>query len=212
MFRLTVLAATGVLATAVLSGCGPENADSSGSGGRSADSVSTSGSTSAQTSTTNASAASSAPSSTSAPQAPSGPAASSTSQSAAAPQQPTLGIKNMGRGFPNTRGFGDPRPAVIDNGGDPTGVVTGVTWATWGGEVADGEGTGSYVGPNQSVAMATQKQVLIRASDLTTCNGHPVYKRVVWWFPAEGETYQWALDHDVEGYNLCNGTLIPKSG
>lgn len=98
------------------------------------------------------------------------------------------------------------RPAVINNGGDPTGLVTGVTWTTWGRTTADGNGTGTYVGPRQSVADGTQVRAMIKAYDLTTCHGRPAYRHVTWWFPSKGETYQWARAHHIEDYDLCTGS------
>jgi hypothetical protein len=52
----------------------------------------------------------------------------------------------------DSRGFGEVRPATVFNGGDPTGLVTGITWSSWGGSTATGTGTSDYVGPGQYVA------------------------------------------------------------
>ncbi|UIJ35377.1 hypothetical protein [Allobranchiibius sp. GilTou73] len=118
---------------------------------------------------------------------------------------PTLGLEGWGTGVPNTRGFGDVRPHVIDNGGDPTGMVQDVTWSNWGGPTADGRGFGYFVPANEPVAGSMRVPAQIRAYDLTTCGGHPAYRHVTWWFPSKGETYKSALAHTTEAYDLCDG-------
>ena len=80
-------------------------------------------------------------------------------------------------------GFGTVRPAEISFGGDPTGVLTGVTWQSWGGAQATGTGTSTYVAPGQTVAQGTQETATVVASGLGTCKGAPAYQQVVWYFP-----------------------------
>lgn len=109
----------------------------------------------------------------------------------------------MGGLYPNARGFGTVKPSVIDNGGDPTGLVTGVAWQSWGGKTANGTGESTFVPDGGPVAAGTTKAVEIRAYDLTTCDGRPAYEHVTWWFPSEGQTYQWARKHHIENYDLC---------
>ncbi len=205
MFRRMVITATGVLAVAVLSGCGPTTASSPGSASRLTPSTGQASPTSPSMNAPQTSPGSGtggvAPTSSS-----STPQVQPTSPAVTPGPAPTLGLEDMGGAFSNTRGFGQVRPAVVDNGGDPTGLITGVTWATWGGETADGQGTGTYVGPGQAVAEGTQVSVKIRAYDLTTCDGHPAYRHVIWWFPSKGETYEFALGQHVEDYDLCNAS------
>lgn len=40
------------------------------------------------------------------------------------------------------RGYGTARPAGLNDNGDPTGIVTGLTWSSWGGANALGAGAG----------------------------------------------------------------------
>jgi hypothetical protein len=108
---------------------------------------------------------------------------------------PTLGANWSGNGG----GFGQVRPTLVSNGGDPTGVVGGITWQSWGGPMATGTGTSDYVAPGQTVAGGTQEQVTIVAFDLGQCNGTPAYTAVEWYFPTEGQTF------DPSSYeNACN--------
>lgn len=62
--------------------------------------------------------------------------------------QPTLG-RAWG---PYQRGYGHAEPAVVFNGGDPTGLVTGIKWSSWGGPTARGVGTSDYVAQGSNVA------------------------------------------------------------
>lgn len=56
--------------------------------------------------------------------------------------QPVLGSRSTS---PNTEGFGAMRPSVISFGGDPTSVVSGIAWASWGGPQAIGNGESGWV-------------------------------------------------------------------
>lgn len=89
---------------------------------------------------------------------------------------------------PSAVGFGQVRPTEISLGGDPTGLLTGITWQSWGGDTAAGSGTGTYVGPNQTAAQGMQETATVVASDLGTCGGRPAYQEVKWYFPGQGET------------------------
>jgi hypothetical protein len=138
------------------------------------------------------------------PSAPSSPATSASPQtSAAAAAVPTLG-RPAGIFAQGAQGFGQVKPAKIFNGGDPTGLVTGLTWSSWGGSQATGSGMSDYVGPNQSVASGTQKPVTVVAFKLGTCHGALMYKAVEWYFPGEGQTFN---PHQYE--NICTGSYVP---
>jgi hypothetical protein len=113
---------------------------------------------------------------------------------------PTLGVSSAFG--PSAVGFGQVRPAEISLGGDPTGVVTGVTWQSWGGGQATGSGTSTYVGPNQSVAQGTQEMATVVASDLGSCGGKPAYQQVKWYFPQQGETLSTGANSTI---NACTG-------
>jgi hypothetical protein len=93
-------------------------------------------------------------------------------------------------------------PAAIELGGDPTGVVTGITWQSWGGAEATGTGTGTYVGPDQTVAQGTTEKATVVAYDLGTCKGAPAYSSVTWYFPSQGQTRQSGA---VPVINACAG-------
>jgi hypothetical protein len=105
-----------------------------------------------------------------APATPAMPPASPTAVTAAAGGAvPVLG--RLAGVFDRGTGFGQARPAKIFNGGDPTGLVTKITWHSWGGPQATGSGTSEYVGPGRSVATGTAQPVTIVAFKLGTCHG-----------------------------------------
>ena len=131
------------------------------------------------------------------------PATSASPQSSPAPAAvPVLG-RPAGI-FAQGQGFGQVKPAKIFNGGDPTGLVTGVVWNSWGGPRAIASGTSDYVGSGQSVASGTQKPVTVVAFKLGTCHGTLMYKAVEWYFPGEGQTFN---PHQYE--NICTGSYVP---
>jgi hypothetical protein len=99
------------------------------------------------------------------------------------------------------RGYGHARPSTVDNGGDPTGVVTHIHWKSWGRSQAIGTGISDYVGPNQSVATGTEETARIVAFHLGTCHGRRAYDAIEWYFPQHG-------DHFMPGDYIdpCTGT------
>jgi hypothetical protein len=98
---------------------------------------------------------------------------------------PTLGLNWEGSGG----GYGSVRPTLVSNGGDPTGVVSSITWQSWGGSQAVGTGTSDYVAPGQTVADGSQQTVTIVAYNLGTCDGQSAYQDVEWYFPGQGQTF-----------------------
>jgi hypothetical protein len=108
--------------------------------------------------------------------------------------------------FAQGQGFGQVRPAEIFNGGDPTGLVTKLTWSSWGGSQAAGSGMSDYVGPGQSVATGKQKPVTVVAFKLGTCHGTLMYKAVEWYFPKEGQAFS-----PGQYENICSGRYVPGS-
>lgn len=106
--------------------------------------------------------------------------------------------------FAQGQGFGQVKPAEIFNGGDPTGLVTKLTWSSWGGAQAVGSGTSDYVGPGQSVATGKQKPVTVVAFNLGTCHGTLMYKAVEWYFPKEGQAFS-----PGQYENICSGRYVP---
>jgi hypothetical protein len=110
------------------------------------------------------------------------------------PGVPTLG-QAVGDFF-DGQGFGQVRPTRFFNGGDPTGLVTAVTWNSWGGPTAVGTGTGYWEG-------AGTQPVKIEAFDRETCQGKPMYGAVEWYFPEHGEHL------DPKNYeDICTGQYV----
>jgi hypothetical protein len=99
-------------------------------------------------------------------------------------------------------GFGHVKPAEISLGGDPTGVLTGISWQSWGGDTATGTGTGTYVAPGQVTAQGVQAMATVVASDLGTCGGGAAYQEVKWYFPGKGETLATGANTTI---NACSG-------
>ena len=95
------------------------------------------------------------------------------------------------------------RPARIFNGGDPTGLVSHITWTSWGGARASGTGMSDYVGPSQSVATGTEEPVTVIAFNRGTCHGKLMYRAVEWYFPQHGGKF------DPRNYiNICTGQYV----
>ena len=110
---------------------------------------------------------------------------------------PRLGADWRGSGG----GFGSVSPALVSNGGDPTGVVGSISWITWGGPRAVGIGASEYVSSSDaSVADGGPEAATIVAFSLGSCDGiHPAYKRVAWFFPQHGESF-----NPSQSENACN--------
>ncbi|MGH3303999.1 MAG: hypothetical protein ACRDOK_20450 [Streptosporangiaceae bacterium] len=114
-------------------------------------------------------------------------------------QLPVLG---QSRGI--TEGYGSVRPATLNNGGDPTGIVGNLSWQSWGGPEAVGTGIGYYDPPNVPVAQATKEQATVVAFDLGTCAGQYVYQAVEWYFPESGGSF-----NPASYLNVCSWTYQP---
>ena len=114
--------------------------------------------------------------------------------------EPTLGVS--GAFGAAGVGFGTVRPTEISLGGDPTGILTGITWQSWGGDRATGSGTSTYVAPGQSVAQGTQETATVVAYGLGTCKGASAYQQVVWYFPQHHQT---AADNGESPIEACAG-------
>ncbi|MGH3275090.1 MAG: hypothetical protein ACRDNZ_12310 [Streptosporangiaceae bacterium] len=133
------------------------------------------------------------------------PAAPSSPDGGSAPS----GTPSLGRPagvFAHGSGFGQVRPAEIFNGGDPTGLVTKVTWKSWGGPTATGTGTSVYVADDQPVADGTQQSVTVVAFKLGTCGGKLMYQAVEWYFPQHGQSFS-----PVRYENICAGAYVPAA-
>lgn len=95
----------------------------------------------------------------------------------------------LGQGRGPTKGYGSARPSTIFNGGDPTGLVTGVTWSSWGGSQAAGTGMAYYDPPGKPVTDSVRERATVVAFDLTTCDGTYMYEAIEWYFPESGGTF-----------------------
>jgi hypothetical protein len=129
-----------------------------------------------------------------------GGGSSTTTTSGAGRPKPTLGV--AGAFGVDGVGFGSARPTEISLGGDPTGILTGISWQSWGGAQAMGYGTSTYVAPGQSVAQGTQETATVLAYSLGTCQGVPAYQQVVWYFPQHGQT---PADNGGTPIQACTG-------
>jgi hypothetical protein len=198
----TILAAIGAIA---ITGC---SAASAPSAGPTFGAAPTATGTPAGGSTAPGSAATSAAPATGTASAPATP---STAPAAAAPQVPagpSSAVPVLGRLaglFAQGAGFGQVKPAKIFNGGDPTGLVTQLTWSSWGGAKATGSGMSDYAGPGQSVATGTQQPVTVVAFNLGTCHGTLMYRAVEWYFPGQGQTFS-----PGRYENICAGHYLPS--
>jgi len=88
-----------------------------------------------------------------------GCAVTTASAAVSAKPAPTLGVRTGT--FFNGVGFGKVEPKEVFNGGDPTGLVTSITWHDWGKAQAVGTGRGFYVAPDQNVAAGKAESVRI---------------------------------------------------
>jgi hypothetical protein len=131
------------------------------------------------------------------------PSTSSTTLAPATSAVPVLGKPWA----PYQRGYGTIRPIVIDNGGDPTGIVSNVTWKSWGGAQAVGFGTGNFDPPDQPVAASRPEPATVVAFDPGTCLHTFMYRQVEWYFPGEGQSLNTA-----NAMNICASDTQATSG
>lgn len=129
---------------------------------------------------------------------------------ASAAAVPTLGISTG----PYQQGYGRVRPTKIFNGGDPTGAVNHIRWKQWGGRRAIGQGVGDFVWPGQSIAGGSiQAPATIVAYDRGSCAGHIAYRKIEWYFPGYGETFEPSLFQDICGnHDYPRYVAPPKCG
>ena len=119
--------------------------------------------------------------------------------SSAAHAAPTLGIA----WGPYQEGYGLVAPTQVNNGGDPTGVVSQVHWQSWGGATATGHGMSDDDNNSPTVAAGPQETATIVAFNLGVCQGQYMYQAVEWYFPQDGETFT------PDSYrNTCTGDYV----
>lgn len=129
----------------------------------------------------------------------SGPALPSAAASvpATASRIPALLVPVLGQSRASTQGYGSVRPSSLSNGGDPTGIVTNLSWQSWGGSQAVGTGMGYYDPPNVPVDQATKEEATVVAFNLGTCSGVYMYQAIEWYFPESGGSFNPASYLDV---------------
>jgi hypothetical protein len=105
------------------------------------------------------------------------------------------------------------RPTTVFNGGDPTGLVSGIRWSSWGGAQAIGTGRSDYVGPHQSVAAGSQEPARIVAFRLGICRGRRAYDAVEWYFPEHGQHFSPGsyIDACTGGYYEGGSPLVANT-
>jgi hypothetical protein len=92
------------------------------------------------------------------------------STAAAARMVPVLGSKHYEPG-PYDRGFGTAHPKRVFNGGDPSGLITHITWKHWGSTRADGWGKNAIFKPGGGYYRKLVR-IQLRAKDLGHCSPH----------------------------------------
>jgi hypothetical protein len=101
------------------------------------------------------------------------------------------------------QGYGQVEPQTISNNGDPTSLVTHITWSSWGGGTAYGTGISTWVPPGQPTVNGVQEPVTVVVFNLGTCAGKPGYNAVDWYFPQHGQ--QFSSDRY---FNACTGQRV----
>lgn len=105
---------------------------------------------------------------------------------------------------PGQKGYGQPHPITVYNGGDPTGLVQKIHWAAWGSTRAVGVGVSTYIWPGTATAdNSSVSGVRIVAFHLGTCRGRPSYNAVDWYFPKYGDRF-----NPHRYINACTGTYV----
>lgn len=147
----------------------------------------------------------------------SGPSTNPASPAAATPTPPTstsvpsitspgaaAAVPVLGQSRGVTEGYGSARPTTISNGGDPTGIVTNVSWQSWGGPEALATATGYYDPPNVPVYKAIREKATVVAFDLGICAGQYMYQGIEWYFPESGGSF-----NTTSYLNICSWTYYP---
>ncbi|SRR6266567_2346145 len=111
-------------------------------------------------------------------------------------------VPTLGRAWgPFQKGYGQPHPTYIFNGGDPSGLVTGVYWRSWGSRRAVGTGRALHV--TTTVADARQKMARVVAFNLGMCGTTLAYRALEWYFPQFGQAFS-RRDY----INVCTGQYV----
>jgi hypothetical protein len=94
---------------------------------------------------------------------------------AAAP--PVIGVTHSFG--PSSEGWGQVRPKTLFNGGDGSGDIQRIRWATWGGRIARGHGKNPIFKPSGGY-YHRPVTIRLRATDLGTCrsSGQRAYRHL----------------------------------
>jgi hypothetical protein len=82
------------------------------------------------------------------------------------------------------------------------GIVTNVSWRSWGGAEAIGSGIAYYDPPNVPVDRATKEQATVVAFNRGTCSGKYTYQTIEWYFPQSGGSFNPNVYLDVCGWTF----------
>jgi hypothetical protein len=104
---------------------------------------------------------------------------------------------------PGVQGYGQVEPQTISNNGDPTSLVTHITWSSWAGATAYGTGISIWVPPGQPTVNGVQEPATVVVFRLGTCAGKPSYNAVVWYFPQHGQQFS-----SGRYFNACTGQRV----
>lgn len=104
---------------------------------------------------------------------------------------------------PGVQGYGQVEPQTISNNGDPTSLVTNITWSSWGSATAYGTGISSWIPPGQPTVNGVQERAAVVVFKLGTCAGKPSYNAVEWYFPEHGQ--QFSRDRY---FDTCTGQRV----
>jgi hypothetical protein len=104
-------------------------------------------------------------------------------------------------------GFGTVRPSVISYEGDPTSSVGGIHWSSWGGARATGHGSADWVWPGWCVACGSvELPATVVAFDKGPCDGGLAYRKLEWFFPTRGMTFDTRLGNG----NVCAASQVTR--
>ncbi len=103
------------------------------------------------------------------------------------------------------KGYGHVKPAIVFNGGDPTGLVRYINWNSWGSAHAVGTGIAEYEAPNQPVAGGSQEIARIVLFQLGSCHHRRAYNAIEWYFPQHGQHF-----NPHQYINACTGQYYPR--
>lgn len=114
--------------------------------------------------------------------------------SAGAAADPVLGAKSFAAPYGN--GWGTAEPSEIFSGGDPSGLVTDITWSGWGNPTAIGHGLNAIFKPHGGY-YRKPAHIELRATRLGKCGKRRAYTKLEVRIPKKpggklGKWFSWA--------------------